>query len=343
MQRHFGKMQEWNEQMTRSVASAAEDLPAISSRDVVASLASGLSGMNWGSIDLNLLIVFDAVMHERNLTRAGRRLGLSQPATSHALARLRSMINDDLFVRTPDGMRPTPRAEQMAEPVRDALRALRVTLEPDAFDPAESIRGFALAANNYAARAIVPTLVRRVAEVAPNVTLDIRPVGAVDVLDRLDADGLDLALSMLTDGGERFKCARVMDDEYVAVFDRQHPAAEAAALSLEHLAELPHIAISSSGDDTSFIDEALEERGLARKIVARVPFLSIVLMLVGSDLVAVVPRRVATGIAAICPIAVKDLPFRSPRIGLSMIWHRRVDNHPAHRWLRNMIRASAQR
>src|SRR4051794_22421183 len=148
----------WNEPMPRSVASGAGDLPAINSRAVVASLASGLSGMNWGSIDLNLLIVFDAVMHERNLTRAGRRLGLSQPATSHALARLRSMINDDLFVRTPDGMQPTPRAEQMAEPVRDALRALRVTLEPDAFDPAESTRGFALAVNNYAARAIVPTL-----------------------------------------------------------------------------------------------------------------------------------------------------------------------------------------
>src|SRR6202044_3171776 len=101
-----------------------------------------------------------------------RRLGLSQPATSHALGRLRTMLHDDLFVRTPEGMQPTPRAQQMAEPVRDALRVLSVTLEPDEFDPAQSARGFTLAMNNYAARAIAPALVRRVAEAAPKVTLD---------------------------------------------------------------------------------------------------------------------------------------------------------------------------
>src|ERR1700749_991946 len=107
-------------------------------------------GMNWGAVDLNLLIVFDALMQEHNLTRAGRRLGLSQPATSHALARLRHVLNDELFVRAPDGMQPTPRAQQMAEPIRDALRVLRLALEPETFDPAQSSRGFTLAVNNYA-------------------------------------------------------------------------------------------------------------------------------------------------------------------------------------------------
>jgi DNA-binding transcriptional LysR family regulator len=296
--------------------------------------------MNWGSIDLNLLIVFDAVMQERNLTRAGRRLGLSQPATSHALARLRTMLHDELFVRAPEGMQPTPRATQMADAVRDALRVLSITLEPEAFEPAESARGFSIAANNYAARAVVPPLARLVGEAAPRVTLDIRPIGMRDVLDRLDADGLDLALSTLVDGGERFKCVRICDDDYVAVLDRQHPVAAAGQLTLEHLADIPHITITSSGDDTTFIDEALEQRGLQRRIATRVPFLSIVLMLVGANRLAVVPRRVANDLAVICPIAVKELPFVSPRIVLSMIWHRRVDNHPAHRWLRDMVRAS---
>src|ERR1700761_9253527 len=105
-------------------------------------------GMNWGTIDLNLLIVFDVIMQERNLTRAGRRLGLSQPAASHALARLRHMLHDDLFIRSPEGMRPTPRAEQMAEPIRDALRVLRLTLEPEDFDAATSSREFTLVVNN---------------------------------------------------------------------------------------------------------------------------------------------------------------------------------------------------
>jgi DNA-binding transcriptional LysR family regulator len=108
------------------------------------------------------------------------------------------------------------------------------------------------------------------------------------------------------------------------------------------MAAIPHVGITSSGDDTSFIDEALEQRGLARKIATRVPFLSLVLVLVDSNLLAVAPRRVAVDLTRICPLVVKELPFPSPRIALSMIWHRRVDNHAAHRWLRDMIKRSAR-
>jgi DNA-binding transcriptional LysR family regulator len=298
--------------------------------------------MHWGTIDLNLLIVFDLLMQERNLTRAGRRIGLSQPATSHALARLRQILHDELFIRTPEGMEPTSRSEQMAVPVRDALRMLSLTLEPESFDPATSARGFTLAVNNYAARALVPALARNVSEVAPRVSLDVRPLGLLDVLGQLDAGGIDVALGTLVDGGERFKCVRIMDDDYVAVLDGAHPAAERSALSVETVAEIPHIVITSSGDDTSFIDEALEQRGLTRKIATRVPFLSVVLMLVGSDRLAVVPRRVANDLERICPLPVRELPFASPRIALSMIWHRRLDNHDAQRWLRDMVKASTQ-
>src|ERR1700722_17119285 len=299
-------------------------------------------GTNWGTVDLNLLIVFDAVMQERNLTRAGKRLGLSQPAASHALARLRQMLHDDLFIRTPDGMRPTPRAEQMAQPVREALRELRITLEPEAFEPASSTREFSLAVNNYAARAIVPALARIVGNLAPRVSLDINPIGMRDVFDHLDAGGMDLALTTLVDGGERFKCVRVMDDDFVALLDGSHPAAEGAVIPAERLADIPHIAITSTGDDISFIDDALEQRGLARTIATRVPFLSVVLMLVGSDRLAVVPRRVAEDLARICPLVARELPFPSPRIALSMIWHRRLDNPAAHRWLRDMVKASVR-
>jgi DNA-binding transcriptional LysR family regulator len=316
--------------------------PAGSARQSTALNGSGDRTGHWGAIDLNLLIVFDALMQEHNLTRAGRRLGLSQPATSHALARLRHVLNDELFVRAPDGMQPTPRAQQMAEPIRDALRVLRLALEPETFDPAQSSRGFTLAVNNYAARAVVPTLARKVAEAAPDVTLDIKPVGLINVLDQLDAGSVDVALSRLVDGGERFKCVRITDDDYVALLDRQHPVARETAFSAEILASIPHVVITSSGDDMSFVDAALEQRGLARRIATRVPFLSIVLMLVGSDRLAIVPRRTANDLALICPLVVKELPFASPRIGLSMIWHRRLDSHPAQRWLRSMIRASVE-
>jgi DNA-binding transcriptional LysR family regulator len=306
------------------------------------SSSTGAPDMNWGTFDLNLLIVFDTVMQERNLTRAGKRLGLSQPATSHALARLRHMLHDDLFIRTPDGMQPTPRAEQMADPVRDALRVLRVTLEPETFDPLSSTRGFTVAVNNYAARAVVPTLARIVGNAGPGVSLSVRSLGTRNLLDELDAGRMDVALSTLVDGGERFKCVRVTDDDYVAMLDKNHPVAGYAALPIEQLAEIPHIVVTSNSEDTSFIDDALEQRGLKRKIATRVPFLSIVLMLVGSNRLAVIPRRVADDLARICPLVVKELPIPSPRITLSMIWHRRVDNHAAHRWLRDMIKEAAQ-
>jgi DNA-binding transcriptional LysR family regulator len=302
------------------------------------------SSMDWGTINFkfNLLLVFDAVMQERNLTRAASRLGLSQSATSHALARLRHMLGDDLFIRGPDGMQPTPRAEQMAEPLRDALRALSMTLAPESFDPSSTTRSFVVAVDNYAARAVVPALARTVSNLSPRALLDVRSIGGLNVFDQLDAGAMDVALSKLGDGGERFKCVLIMEGDYVAVMDKAHPVATEPVLSIERVAQIPHIVVSSSGDDTGFVDDALEQHGLTRKIGVRVPLLSAVLMLVGSDRLAILPRRVANDLAQICPVVVKELPFPSPRIALSMIWHRRLDNHAAHRWLRNRIRESAQ-
>ena len=308
-----------------------------------ATLSLNDSGMNLGLIDLNLLIVFDALMHERNLTRAGRHVGLSQPAASHALGKLRQMLHDDLFIRTPEGMRPTSHAEEMAEPVGDALRMLSIALKPGSFDPANSARGFTVAVNHYASLAVVPALARNVSNEAPRVSLDVRSLDTGKVLDQLDAGGTDVALTTLVDGGERFKCVHLMDDDYVALLDKAHSAAGEAELSVGQVAEIPHIVIGSSSDDaTTFVDEALEEQGLARTIATTAPLLSIALMLVNSDRLAVVPRRMANYLVSVRQLVQKELPFRTPRIDLSMIWHRRLDNQPAHRWLRDIIRKSVR-
>jgi DNA-binding transcriptional LysR family regulator len=296
--------------------------------------------MNWNSFDLNLLVVFDAIMQAKTLTRAGQRLGMSQPAVSHALARLRHMLKDDLFVRTPEGMLPTPRAERMAGPVRAALQELQVTVGSDEFDPLQASRSFTIAANNYGARAVVPGLIRRVAKLAPSVVLDVRPSGTLHVLDQLDSGGVELALNTLTDGGDRFKCVGLMEDEYVAIVASDHPVAAETDLSIERFAALQHVTVTSSGDDTHFIDDALAEHGLTRHVSARVPLHSLILMLIDSEAVAVVPRRVAADLVVICPLAMRPLPFPSPRVALSMIWHRRLDNDPAHRWLRGTVRAA---
>jgi DNA-binding transcriptional LysR family regulator len=241
-------------------------------------------------------------------------------------------------------MRATPRAERMAGPVRAALQELQVTLESDEFDAAHSSRNFTIAVNNYAARAVIPELARRMAGLAPSVVLDVHPTGALHVLDQLDSGEVELALSTLTDGGDRFKCAGLMNDEYVTILAADHPAAAETDLSVERFATLPHIVTTSSGDDTHFIDDALADRGLARLVSARVPLHSLILMLIGSEAIAVVPRRVATGLVAICPLAMRPLPFRSPRVALSMIWHRRLDSdRAAHCWLRGTVRATVMR
>ena len=296
--------------------------------------------MNWTSFDLNLLVVFDAIMQENNLTRAGQRLGMSQPAVSHALARLRHALRDELFVRTPEGMRPTPRAERVVGPVRAALQELQVTLEADEFDAATALRSFTIAANNYAARAVVPGFAKRLAQLAPSVVLEVRPIGLLHALDQLDSGLVELVLSTLIDGGDRFKCVRLLEDDYVAVLSNDHPASADPVLSLSQFAALPHIGVTSAGDDTRFIDEALSEHGLARFVSLKVPLHSLVSVLIGSNALAVIPRRVAMDIAAISPLAIRALPFSSPRFTLSMIWHRRLDNHPADRWLRDTLRAS---
>ena len=185
--------------------------------------AAKVAPMTWNSLDLNLLRVFNAIMQERTLTRAGQRLGMSQPAMSHALARLRHMLKDDLFVRTPDGMCPTPRAERMEGPLRAALHELRITLEDDEFDAVRAARSFIIVANNHAARAIVPALTRRVARLAPSVVLDVRPMGMQHALDQLDGGSVELALTTLTEGGDKFKCVGLLEDEYVVLLPGHSP------------------------------------------------------------------------------------------------------------------------
>lgn len=297
---------------------------------------------NWKTFDLNLLVVFDAVMQEKNLTRAGQCLGLTQSAVSHALARLRHMLNDELFVRAPEGMVPTPRAERMADPIHQALQEMRIVLEADAFEPSQASHSFIISANNYAARAVIPAFVRHVAAVAPSVVVEVRPAGRLDTLSQLDAGAVELSLETLAEGGERFKCVGLLEDEHVAILPRDHPVASEPTLSVEHVGALPHITITSSGDDTQFVDDALAGHGLARRVCARVPLLSLLSVLIGSKALAVVPGRIAADFQAIGPLIIRPLPFVSPRVSLSMIWHRRLDHHAAHRWLRATLRASVK-
>jgi DNA-binding transcriptional LysR family regulator len=290
-----------------------------------------------GAIDLNLLVVFDAVMQERNVTRAGQRLGLSQPAMSHALTRLRYMLKDDLFIRSPKGMLPTPRAEQLALPVRSALDGLQHSLEPTQFIPSKATRSFRIAVDNYSAVVLVGLLAGRIIKIAPGVMLEFRPSGTLNVLDLLDRGELDLAIGPFPEQGERFSRLSLLLDDFVVVLRKDHPATGTRELSMEKFAALPHLAISSVQYATDFIDQALARRKLRRRIQLRAPFLSAVRILIASDMVSVLQRRVAEELVRYRPLVIRPLPHSSPTLETAMIWPRWLDNQPAHRWLREIV------
>jgi DNA-binding transcriptional LysR family regulator len=296
-----------------------------------------MASVKWGAFDLNLLVVFDAVMQERSVTRAGDRLGLSQPALSHALARLRHMLKDDLFVRSPKGMVPTPRADQLALPIRQALDELQHSLEPTQFDPATATRNFRIAVDNYAAVVLVGRIAARIGKIAPEVTLDFRPSGTLNILDLLDRGELDLAIGPLAEHGERFSHQQLLEDEFVAVMRKNHPATGARELSLEKFAALSHLEISSVQDSTDFVENALAGRKLTRRTTLRAPFLSAVRILIASDMVSIFRRRIAEELVRYRPLVIRKLPHASPVMATGMLWHRRFDHQQAHRWLREMV------
>jgi DNA-binding transcriptional LysR family regulator len=295
--------------------------------------------MNWRTIDLNLLVVFDALAQDRSVTRAGQRLGISQPALSHALARLRHMLKDDLFLRTPAGMEPTPRAQELVEPIRQALSGLRDALAgAHNFDPAGARQSFTIAVNNHAALVMAPPLAVAATTDAPGVRLDFRPSGTLDTPDLLDRAEIDIALGTVAAPGERFADRRLFHDGFVAVLRKAHHAAAVEGpISLETLAELPHLTLSSTGENTDFVDARLEEAGFAREVALRAPLLAAGAVLAQSDMVAVMSERAARQFATYLPLSILALPFPTPTLTTAMLWHRRSDAVPAHGWLRSMI------
>jgi|1186.fasta_scaffold305534_1 DNA-binding transcriptional LysR family regulator len=296
--------------------------------------------MKLSTFDLNLLLVFEAILRERSVTKAGERLGLSQPAMSHALNRLRWLLKDQLFVRTPDGMVPTPRADELAQPVRRALSDLQSALDPEEFTPEHADRTFSLAVNNYAAVVLTGPITAECAALAPNVRLTVRPSGTLDVLDLLDRGELDLAISALDAPANRFSSQILVEDHYVAVMRRGH-ARGRGTLDLASFAGLRHLVISSSGEDMRFVDAALAAEGFAREVILQAPYLSAGAVLTQSDMVAVLGRRIAEEFRRAHPIMVKGLPFDAPVLRSVMLWHKRLDDQKAHRWLRETITSIA--
>lgn len=310
---------------------------------------------NFRTLDLNLLRVFDAVMAERNLTRAAANLAMTQPAVSNALRRLRDALRDELVVRAGYGVRPTPRALELWPTVRAALDGLRAAIQPGDFDAAASRDSFVLAMADATAALLMPPLVRRLEAAAPGLSLRVRPLLTRDPRALLSSGELDLAigyfpaavasieLAGMQEGGPGpIEHARLYDSTYVCVMRAGHPLAS-GPLDLDRYCAARHLLVSFSGRPFGFVDEALAALGRRRRVVLTVnQFFTAGQVVAQTDLLTVLPERFVptTGIAT--SLLTRALPMDLPIVHVDQLWHHRDTARPSHAWLRATIADSAR-
>ena len=298
--------------------------------------------VNLRGLDLNLLTVLAALLEERHVTRAAERLGMSQPAVSRALARLRAMFHDELLVDGAGGYRLSVRAEAIAPALRSTLAGIGDMLDARAFDPASATGRIRLATPDLYAAVMTPPLLEIVGREAPGLDLEIIAPSPT-AIDRLDGDGIDAILGVIDEAPAGIKRRRLFSDGYVSLLRKGHPAA-GGALALEDFLALGHIAISVTGAGATPIDSVLAQQGHQRRVVVLVPnFLAAVEIAARSDLVMTLPESLARNAAGMDRFVLKAPPVDPGRFTLSMAWHARNQSAPAHVWLRDVIVRAAAR
>ena len=304
--------------------------------------------MNLERVDLNLLIYLDVLLREKNVTRAAEQLGVTQPAMSNILRRLRTLFNDPLLIRSSEGMTPTERALELQPRIRDALSDLALILEPRTeFRPFTSSRVFRIMTSDYAEATLVPRLVKAMRSEAPNVVLDFLTPSDVSYRD-MEQGKVDLAINRFNEIPQSFHQVLVWRDSFSCLLSPNHPAV--GHLSLKSYLEAQHIWVSKTGMGVGFgvnpeksgglgwIDQALERIGQKRKISIFTRHYQMPALLAANvDLIATLPTRIARLQANNQNLVIKEPPFYIPEIELKMAWCPLLHHHPAHRWLRQLI------
>jgi len=305
--------------------------------------------MKLESLDLNLLLVFDALATERSVTQAAAKVGLSQPALSNALARLRALFRDPLFERSAGQMQPTPRARQLLVPFSEAISKMREALEPQAaFRPDASDREFLIATNDYVDSLLVPRVVQRLQRDAPSIAL--RTVRTdylfLPPVERLQSGEIDLALGFFGETprpNPGLLSRRLLTGRLVCILSTTHPRA-GRQLSLRTFVETPHVRVMYPGTERQgSIDTILHSRGLSRRIAVTVPhYLTIPAIVAKSNLLGVVPEAMARRAARSLRLKIFDPPIALPDITIMMIWNERAQFDHAHRWFRECVATASE-
>jgi LysR family transcriptional activator of mexEF-oprN operon len=293
--------------------------------------------------DLNLLVAFDALIEERNVTRAAHRIHIGQPAMSHALSRLRDLFGDDLFIRTANAMQPTPRALELAGPIGSVLSDIRRSIWADrVFVPEAAETTFKIGASDYAELAVLPDVLASIRASAPKVRIVLRAIERERLSSMLETGAIDLAIGFFPEPIDGQSNEVLFHEEFDCLFDAG-ACSVTTPLPLKTYLELPHIVMSLCEELTAGIDAALAREGLSRfAFVATPHFLTIPFLLRGLRAVATVPRRLAKNCVDVAGLEISPMPLPMNGFDVSMLWHPRTEADPAHHWLRQFVREAAR-
>lgn len=294
--------------------------------------------MSMQQLDLNLLKVFDAVYRLRNLSEVALEVNLTQPAISHALRRLRNSLGDRLFVRTANGLEPTPRSEQLVGPIRQALLLIEDTVySTSQFRPIDCERQFRLLLSDVGELVFLPRLLQHLRQNAPGTTVITLQAARTRYDAMLRDREADMAIGSLPHLGASLKNRALFKDGYV-VMRALDPKARPRRITLAQYTQAAHVEVDPPGSITRPVEEALTKLKLTRRVVLRVPhYFAVPSILLNTDLMVTVPRSVARNIRSADGLQISDVPFEMPKLEVNMFWHLRQDKDPVHRWLRQTM------
>ncbi len=288
------------------------------------------------NIDLNLLGALSALLEERSVTEAARKIGLSQPAMSRSLGRLRKLFNDELIVRTTKGNLLTPHAETLKPELEKIMQNLALLLEKESFDPVTTEAEFTIAVNDYAGSVILPGLLKRFREHNYNIKLIVRPNNRT-TLTQIENGEIDLAIASFPNPPSSFFKQLLFEDSFVCILRTDHPALK-RRMTLKQYIALSHLVVSLDREGVGPVDTVLTKQKLKRKISTIIPFFSAApAILQASDLILTIPRYLANQITNDA-LKIIPPPFSLPALPVSQIWHPRLKSSAAHSWLRNYIK-----
>lgn len=296
--------------------------------------------INLSRVDLNLLVALDALLTERSVTRAAVRIGLRQSAMSHNLARLRALFGDELLTRGPNGMRPTPRALALIDPVRITLAQITTLVSRDSiFDARTAERLFRIGLPDGAEVMLGPALLASICEAAPGVRLRLQSESADQLFDELDADRLDLGIGFgpLPEGRIHHKRRVLATDTYLCMFNADRLGVS-SPISLDDYVRVPHVLTSLRMGEHGVVDEALAKLGLKRKVaLTTTRFVAVPFLVAGAPVITTMPARLARLFAAELGLSLSPVPVQLPEAFASLVWHASYDHDPAHAWLRGTV------